>query len=787
MFKDKVFINNLAATAITGSDAWNRPTAQPISITIELDTDFSKASQTDNLKYSLNYAVISRNVLEFMKVNELKNFKSIQNIGEEVGKIVLDESKGGGEQGTITVKSAKSEIRADCIEYKLTRNRSKPLEILDSINVQRLRLLTIIGVFTFERLKRQLVDIDLSIELLPTHNVQIHQIMDEITRYVESSNFKTVEALELTIGQLIFQNHGHHINKVVVTVTKPNAITYTEGVGVQSELNMDRYKNLEKLEIKSSDDSANSNSGFNLPVNEEIDTGKDHIAYIAFGSNEGNQIENINWSVDLLNEHGLLVMATSSMYISKPMYFTEQPDFFNGVLKVQFEDKSPHEVLKILKDIEYKYINRVKEFDNGPRSIDLDLLLFDEITLNTTDLTVPHKSMLDRTFVLQPLCELIRPDFIHPISAEPIHNHLKELLSSSPNESVQESNKLLQFIPVKRLNNDDNPLRFDLTFNKSPTLMMGILNVTPDSFSDGGKNFDVSIEQVLDNCVKLIEDGAKIIDVGGVSTRPGSEEPSEQEELDRVVPIVQAIRSHNDAKLSNCLISVDTYRANVAEQCLKHGADIINDISMGLYEEQIFEVVAKYQCPYIMNHTRGNSKNMSKLTEYEANTNEDIIELLIDPLTGQIPEVSRSPEVSNLINGICREQVLQVLKAYKAGVKKWQIILDPGIGFAKKLNQNLSILANSHFIRYYSAIVNDRQNDRIIENYSSFNSMPLLLGPSRKKFLGVLNNEPNANDRIISTSAAIMACVQQDTNIVRVHDTKEMGKTITIGDAIYRQ
>lgn len=783
MFKDKVFINNLAATAITGSDAWNRPTAQPLSITVELDTDFSKASETDNLKFSLNYAVISRNILEFMKLNELKNFKSLQNVGEEVSKVVLDENNGGGEQATVSVKSSKSEIRADWIEYRLTRHRNKNLEVLDSVNVNKLRLLTIIGVFTFERLKRQLVDIDLSIDLLPNHNVQIHQIMDEITTYVEDSNFKTVEALEMSIGQIIFQNHGQHLDRVNVKVTKPNAITYTDGVGVQSELTKDRFEGLDKIVVKKSHP---QESSFNLPADEQIDTAGSHVAYIAFGSNEGNQIENIDKSINLLNEYGLKVTSTSSLYISKPMYYKDQPDFFNGVFKVEFKDKSPHEVLKIIKNIEYKHINRVKEFDNGPRSIDLDILLYDEVSLNTTDLTVPHKSMLDRTFVLQPLCELIRPDFIHPVSAEPIHNHLKELLKTSPHESVQESNKLLQFVPLPRLENNANPLKFDLISNQSPTLMMGILNITPDSFSDGGRNFGKDTDQIIDNALKMVTDGAQIIDIGGVSTRPGSSEPSEEEELARVLPIVKAIRESDNDKLSQAIISIDTYRSRVAEECLKSGADIINDISMGLYDEKIFEVVAKYGCPYVLNHTRGTSKTMSKLTTYLANTNEDIIELLVDPTRGQFDEISSNPSVNNLINGICREQTQQMLKALKYGVKKWQIILDPGIGFAKDLSQNLSILKYSHFVKNYSTIINEKQEDQIIEKYNSFNGLPLLLGPSRKKFLGTLNNEPEASQRVVSTSASIMACIQQETNIVRVHDTLEIGKTITIGDAIYK-
>lgn len=775
MFKDKVFVNELAATAIMGNDAWNRPTAQPIKISVEFDTDFSMASKTDNLKYSLNYAVISRNIMEFMKINELKNFKSLQNIGEAVSEIVLDEKKGGGEKVEISIKSEKSEIRADEIEYKLYRDRYTEGVVgdkLDSINVKKLRLLTIIGVFTFERLQKQLVDIDLTIELLPHHNVIIHEIMEEITRFVEVSNFKTVEALELTIGQLIFQHYDNDISKVMVRITKPNAISYTEGVGVRSLLTKERFAGLEKLNTNPKID----NDQFNLPVTEEIKQGN-HIVYIAFGSNVGDQVKNINQAIDLLPKHDIHLLSTSSMYISKPMYVKDQPDFFNGVIKVQCKH-SPTELLKILKHIEYEEIKRHKDYDNGPRSIDLDILLYDESTINKPELTIPHKSMLERTFVLQPLCELIKPDFIHPVSAEPIHNHLKELLKSQGNESIQESNKLMNIVPISQVEPSKNPLKFD---HKSKTLMMGILNITPDSFSDGGKSFG-DIDTILKNFQKLVDDGSEIIDIGGVSTRPGADEPSESEELNRLLPVFKAIREINQ----DVLLSIDTYRSEVAKQCLDNGANIINDISMGLYDEKMFDIVAQYQCPYILNHTRGTSKTMSKLVNYEANTNEDLIELLNDPLTGQSNQINDNPEVNNLINGISREQSLQLSKAFKKGVRKWQIILDPGIGFAKNLKQNLFILKYLNYFKKYSIIINERLEEDINENYISFNGLPLLVGTSRKKFLGTLNKEQEPTDRVFSTNATIMACIQQDCNIVRVHDTQEVAKTIRIGDAIYR-
>lgn len=790
MFKDTVFINSLSATAITGKDAWNRPTPQPITISAVLKTDFHEASRTDNLKYSLNYAVICRNISEFMRSNEHKNFKSMGNIAESVAEVVLDEKKGGGVEAEISVTSTKSEIRSNSIEYKLSRSTlpdfvAKP----DEIHVNGLKLLTIIGVFTFERLKKQLVDIDLSLSLQNNSSIAIHDVIDEVTQYVESSNFKTVEALVLKIGQLIFQKFPQEgILTITATVTKPNAITYTEGVGVaSSDMTPESFADMEPIELCAMEVDKNS---FNLPTfkEDETITKKLHTAYIAFGSNQGNQLENIETAISLLKTFDIETVATSSLYLSKPMYYKDQDDFYNGVIKVQFHHKTPHELLKVLKEIEYDHINRVKEFDNGPRSIDLDILLYDNISINTADLVIPHKSMLERTFVLQPLCEVIPPEFIHPVSAEPIHQHCKHLILSNPNDVLQESAQLLQVIPVPRFFKENLPhvFAYDQVEYNLKTTVMGIFNATPDSFSDGGENYQLNDDDIRQTALQLIQSGADIIDIGGVSTRPGSKEPSEQEELDRVIPVIKAIRASKDSLLQQVTLSVDTYRANVAEKSLLSGADIINDISMGLYEPQIFDVVAKYGCPYIMNHTRGTPQTMSKLTHYESNMNEDIIEYFTSAKTGQ-QEYVNDPKITNLVNGVSRELALQILQAFKAGVKKWQIILDPGIGFAKNIHQNLIILKHASDFKNYALCHNetDLELNETSSHYVSFNGLPTLLGPSRKKFLGTICNETEASHRLISTAASIMACVEQHTNIVRVHDVKEMKKVCLTGDAIY--
>ncbi|KAG7661500.1 FOL1 [[Candida] subhashii] len=784
MYTDVVFAKDISATAITGKDAWNRPTPQPITISVELRTDFHQASITDNLKYSLNYAVITRNITEFMKANEHRNFKSLGSIAEAVGEISLDERKGGGHSVEVFVKSNKSEIRADSVEYSLQRNTLGCPNKLDIFKVNKLRLLTIIGVFTFERLQKQIVDIDLEFQINDNSNLFFHKIINDIVTYVEASNFKTVEALVSKIGQLTFQKYDKGIESIKATVTKPNAFSHIEGVGVSSYMTATSFKDAKPLTFTDH----STNSSFNMPVEDLSPTNYEgpHTAFIAFGSNTGNQVENIQRALDLLESYDIKIESTSSLYISKPMYYLDQADFYNGVIKVTFQDISPKELLFKLKEIEYHHIKRVKDFDNGPRSIDLDIILYDDIEMNEPDLVIPHKALLERTFVLQPLCELLPPDQNHPISAEPFHNHLQQLLANSPDSNLQESSQLLQIIPVPRIKDSENLLKFDQVTNKHQTLIMGILNMTPDSFSDAGKYFNQSVDATLTNAEQLAEEGAHIIDIGGVSTRPGSVEPTEEEEIRRVLHITKAIRASSNPKLANILISIDTYRSNVAEKCLEAGADIINDISMGKFDERIFEVVAKYGCPYIMNHTRGTPQTMSKLTKYESNTNDDIIEFVIDPIAGH-QELSLKPEVRNLLNGVSRELSMQMFKAFAKGVRKWQIIVDPGVGFAKDVKQNLALIRHASFFKKYSVQINERISDTFVKHkYLSFNGMSVLVGTSRKRFLGTITGKEIPNERVFSTGATVSTCIEQNTDIVRVHDVKEMKDVVVTSDALYR-
>lgn len=739
---DQVHISGLQSSAILGLDHWQKPVPQPISVDVTFSTDFEEALKSDNLHYSLNYAVISDKIATFLRQQRQKNFQLLGGVGAALFDVLESE-------------------RAVCSAVKVDVSAPK-LDILAQVLysssgvylIKGLRVLTLIGVFTFERLHRQYVLMDIDLEV-PSGHLAIPAVSEKVHQYLEQANFKTVEALVQRVGQLILQNY-EHVEKAHVRVTKPNALVYVDGVGVSCTCT--RANLGEKITLEES-----KAAGFDLPVETQSDYLGSHTAYIAFGSNEGDQLAHIQRALNHLLQEGIMVKATSSLYVSRPMYYTEQADFYNGVVKVSFDNLSPHDLLKVLKRIEYEELARTKAFDNGPRTIDLDLVLYDSVTVTSEDLVVPHKSMLERTFVLQPLCELLLPDYIHPVTAEPVHNHLAKLLSLAPDPQVQESSELVLIVPgYKKV----------LSFGDR-TLVMGIFNTTPDLFSDGGSHFELDKAGILETARKMAED-CEIIDIGGVSTRPGSDAPLLEEELRRVVPVVEAIRGEKD--LDHIFISVDTYRSEVAERVLQLGADIVNDVSMGLYDSKMFLVVAKYQCAYVMNHTRGTPETMLSLIQYGA-APENLVEYHIDSKTGFQPPLEEPAQ--SVINGVCRELCSQIDKAMEQGVRRWQVILDPGVGFAKDLKQNLAL------VRYASRVKQYSQYDSESQNYSSFHGMPMLVGTSRKRFLGTITGKP-AGDRMVETVASVAACVEQDTDIVRVHDVADVKKAVQVADAIYR-
>lgn len=273
---------------------------------------------------------------------------------------------------------------------------------------------------------------------------------------------------------------------------------------------------------------------------------------------------------------------------------------------------------------------------------------------------------------------------------------------------------------------------------------MSILNTTPDSFSDGGSHQPEEVDALRATVATHIAAGATIIDIGGQSSRPGAPDVSAKEEIARVLPAIAAVKSLSEA--GNITISIDTYRASVAEAAVKAGAHVINDISAGSLDPDMLSTVARLGCTYIMMHMRGN------------------------------PSTMNSPENCTYENGLVERVVrselyTRVNAAVKAGVRRWRIISDPGIGFAKTQEQNLELLRNLHFTRSI------RQ---------PFKKLPMLVGTSRKGFIGNIIGVKEAKNRVWGTAATVTQAVAGGADIVRVHDVAEMAQVVKMADAMYR-
>ncbi len=261
----------------------------------------------------------------------------------------------------------------------------------------------------------------------------------------------------------------------------------------------------------------------------------------------------------------------------------------------------------------------------------------------------------------------------------------------------------------------------------SNTLIMGILNVTPDSFSDGGK-FD-NPKQAASHATKMIEDGADIIDIGGESTRPGAEPVSIDEELNRTIPVIEAIRDQSD-----CIISIDTYKSKVAESALDAGANMVNDISGLTFDEGMASLVAEKETPVVIMHIKGLPLDMQE-----------------------------DPHYDDLIREVKEYFTAQITKAKEAGISDAHIILDPGIGFGKRLEDNFELIRE---LKQICAM-----------------EYPILIGPSRKSFIGTVLNLP-ITERLEGTLASITAGVMNGARIVRVHDIMAVRRTIAITEKI---
>lgn len=385
------------------------------------------------------------------------------------------------------------------------------------------------------------------------------------------------------------------------------------------------------------------------------------------------------------------------------------------------------------------------------------------------------------------------PRWVHPLTGMTVESMLRKLVVQK-GDGEPPMLKVIPFSNAFTLKKDGSPYDVPSTLNywtlgnsaayKTPskrqgkaTLIMATLNATPDSFSDGGKHS--SVENALKYVEGAIKDGADIIDIGGYSTRPGAAFVSTEDEIARVVPIIKAIRASDNESIKSALISIDTFRWEVAEAAILAGANVINDVyafsgpqypttpeTEAVYSD-MKRVARKMNVPVIMMHSRGDAGSNKDYSLFAA----------FGPSKG-------GKVVVPVLQAIKLELGTKVMKATEGSgcLRRWQVIVDPGIGFSKSEADNLAILRHAH------DLVDVEQNGNPLSGY------PLLIGASRKSFLGAIVSRSGgsvedgsrpAGDRDFATAAAVSCAVQQKADILRVHNVRGMVDTVKVSEAIW--
>ncbi|CAG8463757.1 237_t:CDS:2 [Dentiscutata erythropus] len=747
---DKIIIKNLLVRNVTGVDSWERLKRQPVLINLTLNKNISKAGEKDKLTYSINYGTVSKAVSKFA---EDSICDSVEVLAEGIAKICVNECH--APRVTVRVEKPRALLHAASAGVEIIRTKedydhvgsnsnTQPNYInshQDLIFIKDLRLSAIIGVNPWEREEKQTVILNLTIysnlnvnssqndAVTKPHNYRT--IVRTISKYVEESTYQTVEAFAITAARIAITQCL--VDKVTVRVEKPSALVFAESAGIEITRSQsdfaDEARHISQPQLDFLNGKRFRNSRSTIPEQAEVIKSTlpkeyKHFAFIGLGSNLGDRVKNINEALQQLEKIcKCKVLDTSFLYETSPMYVIDQPNFLNAACKIA-TNLNPEELIKELQAVELN-LGRSREnaIRNGPRTIDLDILFYDDIECSTDTLVIPHPLMHEREFVLRPLCDIAKR-FEHPKLYKTCEQLLSQYLKS-PN--YDKKNTIYKVLPIQN----------SKWIWNSKTYIMGVINVTPDSFSDGGQFY--SVESAVSHAENLIAEGADILDIGGMSTRPNADEIPIEEEIARVIPVIQAIRSKG---ITDIPISIDTYRATVAEKAIAAGANLINDVSGGQLDSDMYRIMAKMNVPICLQHTRGNSKTMTKLTQYE-----------------------------DIITDICSELFERVEKAIEAGVKRWNIIIDPGIGFAKNYEQSFQILKRLH---------------ELTGRNSPFEGFPCLVGPSRKGFIGDATKQPDAKKRGWGSAAACTASIAGGADVLRVHDVKEMVDVAKVSDRIWR-
>ncbi|KAH7106826.1 Dihydropteroate synthase [Auriculariales sp. MPI-PUGE-AT-0066] len=723
---DEIAIHAISTRACIGTSSWNHSSVfdepQPVLVSLWTPYDLALAGDSDDLAHSLNYAAVCQTIETCFTAPAF--FSSPEEAAERVARACFDEHP------TLTtlrlrVEKPRAALHAKSLGVEITRHRvpSSAPPVPDAFIVTDLKLDTIVGVNSCEREHLQTVVLNLRLE--PSSPADgpfpVSEVVREISDTVLKSSYLTLEALTANIADVSLRS----CSKVSVRVAKPSALMFASA----PEVSITRERPWLGVDV----------------VNAR------KVVAIAFGSNIGNRFKNIDDALRQLEANNVKVLSTSFLYETKPMYVEDQAQFLNGACLVE-TSLGPMDLLHLLKQIERK-VGRVASFHNGPRAIDLDVVFWGtealsidsnepigEGEIGVNNLVVPHPRLQEREFVLRPLADSlsILPHFVHPVLHRPVRQLLKEVCQTS----ASTAHRVVEFP-----NGDES-----LTHWKwgERTFIMATLNVTPDSFSDGGDY--TSLDAAVGYALRAVEDGADIIDIGGYSTRPGALDISEDEEIARVVPAVQAIRNAGIA----LPISIDTFRAAVAEQAVAAGANCINDVTACRRDARMAALAARLRVPVVLMHSHG--------------------------------DAGKDKRYGDVMRDIRQELGDATRLALNAGVRRWNLIADPGIGFSKTIDGNLTAIRDLGKLTAQDPQPPHTFRWGIYSLSHPLADLPILVGTSRKSFLGRLTGqETQPKERDFATAAAVTASVQQGCDIVRVHNIAALRDVVRVADALWRR
>lgn len=423
---------------------------------------------------------------------------------------------------------------------------------------------------------------------------------------------------------------------------------------------------------------------------------------IALGSNLSSRFgtprQAIFKSLECLKMRGVDVLSCSPIFSTAPVPISDQPWYQNAVALIK-TDLAPHELLKLLHEVEHEF-GRVRTVKNAARVLDLDLLDYHGQVIADNSLTLPHPRMHHRAFVLLPLYKIV-PNWVHPV----LHTGVRDMLRALPQSELSATSIRLSYKPE----------------------LMGILNITPDSFSDGGRHIDA--QAAVAAAWKMIENGAGIVDIGGESTRPGATPISSEEECARILPVVEELQD------CGAWLSIDTYHPQTMQRAIAKGVQMINDIT-GMADPESRAIVADSDVDIVLMHMQNTPQTMQNAPHYE-----DVVR-----------------EVYEFF-----EQRIALCAA--SNIDPERLILDVGIGFGKTMDHNLKLLHN-------------------LGRFKNF-GVRMMLGASRKRLIAdVMGRECPAHDRLGGSLACAAHAAREKIDIIRVHDVPETCQFLELYHAI---